>query len=157
MARTDRSQRALPLALFIAAVVLIVVRVVLTVTAGHAEEQGSEDLVRWVPLEAARASTKPVLYDFTAAWCGPCRQLEAEVYRNPELAARINARFTPVKVVDRQREEGANTPDVQALQTRYEVRAFPTVIIADGSGAAAAKMEGFRDADAFAQLLDSVR
>jgi thiol:disulfide interchange protein DsbD len=158
MARTE-NQRALPLALFIAAVVLIVVRIVLTLMAGGAEAKGGGDLVQWLPPESAAvaASTKPVLYDFTAAWCGPCRQLEADVYRNPELAAQINARFTPVKVVDRRREDGANRAEVESLQERFRVEAFPTVVIVDGSGAAAAKMEGFRGADAFAQMLDSVR
>jgi thiol:disulfide interchange protein len=173
MARTE-NQRALPLALFVAAVVLVILRVVLTLTAEPhqpVEEPGrpevtavtnlpnvtNPDLIQWVPLEAAGRSAKPVLYDFTAAWCGPCRQLEADVFRNPELAAQINARFTPVRVVDRKREDGANLPDVEALQERFEVRAFPTVVIAGASGAATAKMEGSRGPEAFAQLLDSVR
>lgn len=158
MARTE-SQRALPLALFLAAVVLIVVRVVLTLAGRGAETNGGGDLVQWLPPESAAvaASTKPVLYDFTAAWCGPCRQLEAEVYANPELAAQINARFTPVKVVDRRREDGANRAEVEALQERFHVQGFPTVVIVDAGGAAVAKSEGFRGAEAFAQMLDSVR
>ncbi|HWS73480.1 MAG TPA: thioredoxin family protein [Thermoanaerobaculia bacterium] len=158
MARTD-SQRALPLWLFIAAAVLLAARIALTLLAPAPVEQpkGEGDLVQWVPLERASMSTKPVLYDFTAAWCGPCRRLEAEVYADPELAAQINARFTPVKVVDRRREDGANTAQVDALQTRFEVRAFPTVVIVDGRGGPPAKMEGFGGPAAFAQLLDSVR
>ena len=162
MARTS-SQRALPLWLFLAAAVLLGVRIALTLLApAPAPEQaappkGEGDLVQWVPLERAGTSMKPVLYDFTAAWCGPCRRLEAEVYANPELAAQINARFTPVKVVDRQREDGANSPAVDALQRQFEVRAFPTVVIVDGTGGPPAKMEGFGGPAAFAQLLDSVR
>jgi len=161
MARTD-SQRALPVALFLAALVLVIVRIALTLAGGPEEpEAKSGDLVQWVPLAAASGSAKPVLYDFTAAWCGPCRQLEADVFSDPELAAQINARFTPVKVVDRQREDGANPPAVAALQQRFDVRAFPTVVIVDvrgdASGAAAAKMEGSRGPIAFAQMLDSVR
>jgi len=151
------NQRALPLWLFIATGVLIVLRIVATMTASR-EGAKNGDLVHWVPLESVAAATgeKPILYDFTAAWCGPCRQLETDVYRNPELAAQINARFTPVKIVDRLREDGANRRGVRELQQRFQVRAFPTVVIADGTGAAAARMEGFRGAGAFAQLLDSV-
>lgn len=158
MARTD-GQRALPLWLFVLAAALLAIRIALTflAPAPRDEQNGEGDLVRWVPLEQAAASSKPVLYDFTAAWCGPCRQMEAEVYADPEFAAQINERFTPVKVVDRKREDGANREAVEALQQRFAVRAFPTVVIVDGSGAAAAKMEGFRGPAAFAHLLDSVR
>jgi thiol:disulfide interchange protein len=158
MARTD-SQRALPLWLFVLAAVALAARIALTLLAPAPadEPKGEGDLVQWVPLERAATSSKPVLYDFTAAWCGPCRQMEAEIYADPDFASQINARFTPVKVVDRRREDGANSDAVEALQQQFEVRAFPTVVIVDGTGAAPRKMEGFRGPVAFAQLLDSVR
>jgi thiol:disulfide interchange protein len=117
--------------------------------------------VQWTDLdeaiELARRTNKPILYDFTADWCTPCHVLDAEVFRDAELAAVINDRFIPVRIVDRQREEGRNTPRIEDLQRRYSVRGFPTVVIAEGAGAERARMEGFRGRDEFERLMESVR
>jgi thiol:disulfide interchange protein len=152
------SQRALPLWLLIAALVLVATRIALAFWPVHAA--APDDLVEWVPIDRVpalvRETGKPVLYDFTAAWCGPCKSLEADVYRDRALSTRINSRFIPVKVVDRQQEDGVNPPPVQALQMRHMVRAFPTVVIVDSGGNPAARMEGYRGRDAFERMIESV-
>lgn len=112
--------------------------------------------VRWLtPAEAARLPLdgRPILYDFTAAWCAPCRQLDREVLRNPEVAAAINRNYVPVKVEDRQREEGRNPPEVEALQERFQVRAYPTLVIAAGDGTVHARLEGYPGARAAREFL----
>jgi thioredoxin 1 len=58
----------------------------------------------------------PVLVDFTAAWCAPCRVLEP-------ILVRVAADAGPgLKVVS---VDGDDSP---GLATRYGVRGFPTVI-----------------------------
>lgn len=155
MARTD--QRSVPLALFLIALTLVAARVAVQLRAGAPAKNGH--LVRWLsPEEAARtAGDKPILYDFTADWCAPCHQLDAEVFRDPDLAREINERFVAVRVTDRQREEGRNTPAVAALQQRYGVRGFPTVVFADASGRERSRMEGFGGRAEFERVLRSAR
>jgi thiol:disulfide interchange protein len=116
--------------------------------------------VNWVPLaeaeQRALAANKLLLYDFTAEWCGPCHQLDAVVFRDERLAAMINERFIAVRVTDRQREDGRNTPVVDQLQQRYSVKGFPTLVFTNARGEALARMDGFAGPDAFERTVRSI-
>ncbi|HKD16961.1 MAG TPA: thioredoxin family protein [Thermoanaerobaculia bacterium] len=107
---------------------------------------GGAGLVRWQTLErapeVARATGKPLLYDFGAAWCGPCKLLDRE-WADPGVAAKVNDKFVAARVVDRQREDGHNPPAVEELQRRYEVSVFPALIAAAPDGRLLGKLEGY--------------
>lgn len=152
-------QRALPVWLLIVTVLLIVARIV---SSRYPEtEKADVDLVHWTDIGQARRvaarSHRPILYEFSAAWCGPCHALERDVFMDPKLAAKINKRFVAVRVVDTQREQGHNAPDVQFLMDRYSVNAFPTVVIAAADGSVRDRVVGYPGPDKFAALIDNVR
>jgi thiol:disulfide interchange protein len=154
----DRTkQRALPVWLVILTVLLIVARIVST----KYPVTSDTELVRWTPISfasaAAQRSHRPILYEFSAEWCGPCHLLEREVFMDTALAAKINDRYIAVKVVDRQREDGRNEPAVQQLIDRYGVNAFPTVVIAASDGNPREKVRGYEGRDRFAAFIDRVR
>jgi len=98
-----------------------------------------------------------ILYEFSAAWCGPCRLMEREVFADEHLASRINMEFVPVHIVDRQAEDGANPPDVEGVQRLYSVRAFPTLIVADANGSLIGRVEGYGGPSAFEHFIDAPR
>jgi uncharacterized protein YyaL (SSP411 family) len=156
MARTDlwdrSSQRALPVWLPVAMAVLIIARII----SSRFDVTSTVDLVRWVPIERGEREAairhKPLFYEFSAEWCGPCHVLEEQVFRDAKLAALINQKFVPVKVVDRQREEGRNRPEVAKLEQSYDVGVFPTIVVVR-PGRAPEKILGYRGKSNFEEFL----
>ena len=131
--RISGASRPLPRALLVLAAALLVARV----ATGVWEEQHPPKIVErvaWVELERAEAESrltrKPILYEFGAEWCGPCHLMSREVFANEVHARQIEQSFVPVTVVDRRREEGQNSPEVERLERAYGITAFPTLVVA---------------------------
>ena len=154
------SQSRLSATLFWVLLAAILFRIVTTVT-DKDKKPGGEGLVRWEHLENAPALSaragKPILYDFTAAWCAPCHKLDKEAWGDDGIAGKVNSGFIAARVVDRQREDGKNAASIQDLQRRFSIQAFPTLIVADSSGREIARSEGFRDKESVAKFLDDAR
>jgi thiol:disulfide interchange protein len=137
--------RALAVLLLAAAVALAVL--MLVKGRGKPADPGA-GAVRWQSLSgvasAARSEKKPILYDFTAAWCPPCHRLDREGWGDSRIADLVNGAYAPARVMDREREDGRNSGEVSELQRRYRVEAFPTLVVAAADGTEIARAEGYR-------------
>lgn len=96
-------------------------------------------------LEQAKKENKIIFLDAYATWCGPCKQMDSEVYTNPAVAEFYNANFINVKY-DMEKGEG------QMLADRYYVAAYPNLVFINPDGVMLHKGVGFVAADSFIDL-----
>lgn len=103
---------------------------------------------RVIALDAATFSSHtekgslPVLVDFWAPWCGPCKMMA------PVLERTAQQRGTSMQVAK------VNTDEQPDLAARFNIRSIPTLILF-GGGAEWARQSGAVDSAALGRWLDT--
>jgi len=90
------------------------------------------DGISWRPsfeaaLQESAETGKPVLIDFMADWCPPCRRMEAQVWPDPDVQALFRDRVIPLQL-------DADEPDARPIGIRYGIQVLPTILLVDSSG-----------------------
>ncbi|MGA7878169.1 MAG: cytochrome c biogenesis protein CcdA, partial [Desulfoferrobacter sp.] len=81
-------------------------------------------------LKEAQGSNKPIIIDFYATWCTPCRELDEVTFHDGSVVKQADKDFVMVKV---DVTKGGD-PLHKRLLRQYEVKGVPTIVFLDRSG-----------------------
>ena len=79
---------------------------------------------------AASGMGKPIIIDFTAAWCVNCKEIEHDVFDSPAVAPTLARDFVTLRADLTQFSSSASV----ALEKQYGFGSLPTIVILDPSG-----------------------
>ena len=102
----------------------------------------------------AKQDRKLILADFYATWCGPCKMMEKETFRDTRVMSRLRD-VVPVRV-DAEEEVARGGVKGVDLANRYAVEVYPTIVVLDGEGREIARNNGALRADDFLAWIDAV-
>ncbi len=98
--------------------------------------------VPWPTLVAqARTAGRPILIDFYATWCGPCKVLDAMVYNETEVIRELRDVLTFKVDVDK--------PEYDELEEEFGITNLPTLVYCGSDGVPWARFTGYVSADTF--------
>lgn len=96
-------------------------------------------------LQRASEAGKPLVVDFYADWCPPCRQMESQTFQNADVEAWMENNVIFLKV---------NVDGERTLAQNYNISSIPTLVVFSPSGRELKRSSGFlppRDFLKFAQ------
>jgi thiol:disulfide interchange protein DsbD len=102
-------------------------------------------------LSRAATEKRPLLVDFTAAWCGACKELDKKTFSEARVGQELG-RFVAVKVDATNNDD----PKVEALLARFKVIGLPTVVLFDSRGKEAARFNDFVPPDEFLKSVQKI-
>ncbi len=124
----------------------------------HAQGINFRQNLSWAQvLQQAQKEHKYIFVDCYASWCGPCKQMDANVYPVDSVGNFVNAHFIPVKYqldtskLD-QKSIKTRYADAHSIKKNYQIIAYPTFLFFSPEGKLVHLGVGFLDSRGFNAL-----
>jgi thiol-disulfide isomerase/thioredoxin len=93
--------------------------------------------------------SRPILIDFYAQWCKPCKLLDVMVYNEDEVIAELADVLTFKVDIDK--------PEYAALKQEFNITVLPTLVWLDERGRELDRFTGYQNKDEFLVLVRTIR
>lgn len=141
---------------------LVLLGVAFLIAAGSARAENSWETDLKKAQEAARASKKLLLIDFTGSdWCGYCILFDRNILSKQQFRDYADKNLVLLEIDFPRRKEQSKEVKEQneKLAMQYQIEGFPTVVVLNGDGKTVWRFEGYFPSgpDAFIAELEKIR